>query len=98
MMALQPEAAAGSRSMRMHALLTQAFCPSRLEIVDDSAKHAGHSGAAAGGETHFNITVVSDFFTNHSRIERSRMVNEVLASEFATGLHALSVSLRSPTE
>ncbi len=98
MMNMQPEAASLTRAARLHAALTDAFRPSRLEIVDESARHAGHSGAREGGETHFIITVVSDAFTSRTRVERSRMVHAALVSEFATGMHALSLNLRSPGE
>jgi len=95
---MQPQAASLSRAARLHTALGEAFRPSRLEIVDDSARHAGHSGAQDGGETHFNITIVSDAFTSRTRVERSRMVHAALASEFATGMHAISLNLRSPGE
>ncbi len=86
------------RAERLHALLTEAFQPANLAIQDDSAKHAGHAGARAGGQTHYTVTIVSDSFTGRSRVERSRMVHEALATEFASGLHALSLVLRSPIE
>jgi len=95
---LQPEAASPKRAERLHATLANAFHPSRLEIVDESARHAGHSGARDGGETHFAVTIVSDVFTSRTRVERSRMVHAALVSEFATGLHALSLNLHSPDE
>jgi len=87
-----------TRATRLEEALRQHFNPTRLEIQDDSARHAGHAGAGAGGETHYTITVVSPLFTGVSRVERSRMVNGVLAGEFALGLHALSMILRSPIE
>lgn len=94
----QPHEATPGRAARMRAILTSAFSPIRLEIEDDSAKHAGHAGAAAGGETHFTVTIVSDVFMRRSRVERSRMVHDALASEFDLGLHALSLHFRSPGE
>jgi BolA protein len=87
-----------TRAARLHAKLTEAFNPSRMEIVDESAKHAGHVGARDGSETHFKITLVSDAFKNRTRIERSRMVHAALVSEFTTGLHALSLNLNSSAE
>jgi BolA protein len=87
-----------SRADRMRSVLTEAFHPVRLAIEDDSARHAGHAGASGDGETHFSVTIVSESFNGRSRVERSRMVHEVLANEFATRLHALSLSLRSPHE
>lgn len=83
-----------NRADRLRAALTTAFSPTRLEITDDSARHAGHSGAAAAGETHYNVLMHSPAFAGQSRVARSRAVHEVLSQEFATGLHALSLSLQ----
>jgi BolA protein len=82
----------------MWAILTGAFNPLRLVIEDDSARHAGHVGAAASGETHYSVTLVSELFNGRTRVERSRMVHDALANEFAAGLHALSLTLRSHHE
>jgi BolA protein len=98
MTTIQPEAESLTRAARLRAALASEFRPSRLEIVDVSARHAGHSGARDGDETHFVITIVSDAFTSRTRIERSRMVHAALVSEFTTGLHALSLNLHSPGE
>ncbi len=86
------------RATRLHTALTRAFAPTRLEIQDDSSRHAGHAGAQAGGQTHYSVVIVSESFQAVSRVERSRMVHAVLASEFAEGLHALSLTLRAPLE
>ncbi len=87
-----------SRAARMTRLLQDAFIPERLEVQDDSAKHAGHAGAAAGGQTHYTVRIVSDRFSGLNRVARYRIVHETLAQEFATGLHALSLELRSPDD
>jgi BolA protein len=87
-----------TRTDRLRATLTAAFSPSLLEVVDDSARHAGHSGASAQGETHYNIHMRADRFATLSRVERSRAVHEVLAAEFETGLHALSLKLEANTK
>jgi BolA protein len=92
------EARMGGRADRIASILKTAFNPVRLEITDDSARHAGHRGAAPGGETHYSVTMVSDDFTGRTRLERSRMVNAALAAEFEGGLHALSMVLRAPLE
>lgn len=78
--------------------LTEALSPARLEIVDESAKHQGHAGWRPGGETHFNVTVVSAAFDGKSRVERQRMVYEILADELAGPVHALALSTRTPAE
>jgi BolA protein len=86
------------RAARIDTALRAAFSPTRLEIVDDSARHAGHSGAAAGGQTHYNVLIVSPAFRGQSRVARSRTVHEALAAELADGLHALALTLRTPEE
>ncbi len=87
-----------SRAARLEALLRQAFSPSLLRVADDSARHAGHAGAQPGGETHYNVLVVSAAFRGMNRVARSRAVHTVLAPEFAGGMHALSLVLRTPEE
>jgi BolA protein len=71
--------------------LTEAFAPQSLEVIDDSHRHAGHSGHRAGGETHFNVHIVSQAFKGKSRIERHRMIHAVLAEELASTVHALAI-------
>jgi BolA protein len=87
-----------TRAARMEGLLRGVFAPTSMTIVDDSARHAGHAGAAPGGETHFRIRIVAERFAGQSRVARSRAVHDALAGEFAGGLHALSLELRSPAE
>lgn len=96
-------AGGADRVGRMRLRIEQRFMPVALEIVDESALHAGHAGVAASrsagsGETHFAMLVVSGSFAGTSRVQRSRLVHEVLAAEFAQGLHALSLTLRTPEE
>ena len=87
-----------SRADRIRTLLADALAPAAMDVVDDSARHAGHSGAAAAGQTHYNVRVVSDRFAGLGRVARHRLVNAPLAEEFATGLHALSLVLQTPEE
>ena len=89
------------RTERLRTAIERDFAPLRLRIEDESARHAGHAGvreAGGGGETHYAVLVVSDAFSGHSRVQRSRMIHEALAGEFACGLHALSLTLRTPSE
>ena len=86
---------------RLRTAVQQGFSPERLEIEDESFRHAGHAGvrdAARAGETHYAMLVVADAFEGLSRVQRSRRVHEALAEEFKTGLHALSLTLRTPGE
>lgn len=91
-----------SRADRLRAALTQAFAPTVLEIQDDSARHAGHIGAQAGGQSHYSVLLVSAAFQGVSRVARSRAVHAALVAEFGTaeqgGMHALALTLRTPEE
>ncbi len=87
-----------SRRERMAARLETAFQPLRLEIIDESAAHAGHAGAQPGGETHFQIEIVSGVFTGKTRVDRQRLVHRALADEFAGSLHALRLKALAPLE
>ncbi len=78
--------------------LADAFAPSALDIEDESARHAGHSGARPGGETHFNVRIVSAAFDGVSRVERQRRVYAVLAAELKGRVHALSLATLTPAE
>ena len=83
--------------------LTSGLSPVRLEIEDDSARHAGHHheggmDARPGGESHFNLDVVSAAFEGKGRVERQRMINGLLAAELAGPVHALSIRARTPSE
>jgi len=87
-----------TRADRIEAALRAAFAPLRLEVVDESHRHAGHAGARAGGQTHYAVLLVSDSFAGQPRVARHRLVNAALAGEFDTGLHALTLTLRTPGE
>jgi BolA protein len=82
----------------IHDKLTAAFAPIRLEIQDDSARHAGHAGARPGGESHFNVTIEAAAFAGESRLARQRLVHRALADELAGPVHALSVKALAPGE
>jgi len=78
--------------------LTASFSPAELVVTDESAKHAGHAGSRAEGETHFDVRIVSKSFDGLSRVERQRRVYAVLADELKTQVHALSVITLTPAE
>jgi BolA protein len=86
------------RAARLEAALAAAFSPVLLRVQDDSAQHAGHAGAQPGGQTHYSVLLVSAAFRGMPRVARSRAVHAVLAREFAGGMHALALTLRSPEE
>ena len=78
--------------------LNAAFSPTRLEVVDDSDRHAGHAGATPGGESHFNVLIESAAFAGVSKVVRQRLVYKALADELAGPVHALSVKALAPGE
>jgi len=75
-----------------------AFSPGELVVEDESARHAGHSGASEGGESHFRVRIVSASFAGLSRVERQRQVYAAAADEIAAGLHALALTTLTPEE
>jgi len=83
---------------RIVARLTAALDPSVLDVIDESDLHAGHAGAREGGGTHYRVRVVSAKFERRSRVERHRLVYDLLAAEFADGLHALALIAKAPGE
>ncbi len=95
-----------SISETIESKLTQALTPDRLVVMNESHLHAGHHHVEHGrdevydgtGETHFRIRVVSPVFADMSRIERHRMVNELLAEELEGGVHALAIEPAAPGE
>jgi BolA protein len=88
----------GDVARAIEVKLTAAFAPSRLEVVDDSARHAGHAGGRAGGESHFNVTIVADAFAGEGRVQRQRRIHSALAEELAGPVHALSIKALAPGE
>jgi BolA protein len=78
--------------------LSEAFSPESLDVSDESHLHEGHAGHRPGGETHFRVYIVSPAFEGKSRIERHRMINEILAGELAGSVHALAIKAQTPGE
>ena len=78
--------------------LNKAFAPESLEVIDESRLHVGHAGHRPGGETHFRVHIVSQAFEGKSRIDRDRMINQVLAEDLAYGVHALALKAHTPNE
>ena len=78
--------------------LSQTFAPASLKVIDESHHHEGHSGHRDGGETHFRVYIVADAFAGKSRLARHRMINEALATELQSGVHALAIHAAAPGE
>ena len=87
-----------NRAERIRSAIESAIEPDSLEVTDESHLHAGHAGAQPGGETHYEVTVVSSRFSGQSRVARQRSVYVLLGNEFSSGLHALSVRALTPEE
>jgi BolA family transcriptional regulator, general stress-responsive regulator len=82
-------AAPAERIAFIEARLGAALAPSSRVVRDDSAQHAGHAGAAAGG--HYTVTVVSEAFEGRTRLARHRLVYDALADVMQRGIHALAI-------
>jgi BolA protein len=72
--------------------------PVSLDLVDESAQHAGHAGAAPGGQTHWRLSIVSARFAGQPKVARHRMVYQALGGLMQHPIHALAITARSPEE
>ena len=88
----------GQVQIEIEHRLTDVFAPSRLIVLNDSAKHSGHSGDDGSGESHFSVTVESAAFAGVGRLERQRMVNRALGDLPGQRVHAMAVKATEPGE
>jgi len=72
--------------------------PVSLDVVDESAQHAGHAGAAPGGQTHWRLSIVSPRFAGQPTVARHRMIYQALGGLMQHPIHALAITARSPEE
>jgi len=72
--------------------------PVNLELVDESAQHAGHAGARPGGDTHWRLTIVSPRFAGQPTLARHRMIYQALGELMQNPIHALTITARAPEE
>ena len=72
--------------------------PTRVDLIDDSEKHAGHGGYNPAGESHFTLLIESAAFEGKSRVERQRMIHRALGDLVGERVHALSIKARAPGE
>ena len=79
-------------------LLTAEFAPTQLEVINDSAKHSGHSGDDGSGESHFTVVIESAAFAGVSRLGRQRLVNAALGDIPGQRVHALAIKASAPGE
>ena len=78
--------------------LTEALEPTRLDVVNESHLHAGHRSSPGTGDSHFRVLVVSPAFVGRSRVDRHRMITDVLAAELKGRVHALAIKAYAPGE
>lgn len=88
----------GPLAQEIEALLSAAFAPTALAVINDSARHHGHSGDDGSGESHFTIEIESTAFAGVSRLQRQRMVNAVLGDIPGQRVHALAIKARAPND
>ena len=82
---------------RIESTLRQALSATEVRVIDESALHAGHAGAAAGGG-HYRVTVVSPLFTGKNSVQRHRLVYAALADDMQQAIHALALTTLAPHE
>jgi BolA family transcriptional regulator, general stress-responsive regulator len=82
-----------SIALIMQEKLKRAFDPAVLEVIDRSHLHVGHAGWREEGESHFHLKIKAAGFAGKSRLERQRMVNQVLREELAEKVHAMSMEI-----
>ena len=88
----------GPLASEIRQLLEQAFAPTRLEVINDSAHHAGHAGHDASGESHFTVVIESAAFAGMPRVQRQRAVNRALGDIPGQRVHALAIRASAPGE
>lgn len=89
----------GPTATQIEARLRERLAPASLQVIDESAQHAGHSGAnGTGFGTHFRVRIASQFFTGKSRVARHRLVYDALQDFIDQGLHALAIEAEESPE
>jgi BolA protein len=88
----------GPIQQEMQRLLSEAFAPTHLAVVNDSASHHGHSGDDGSGESHFTVEIESQSFSGISRLQRQRLVIAALGDIPGQRVHALAIRARAPGE
>ena len=84
---------------QIETILTKKFNPQILQVIDNSAKHAGHSEIKnTTGATHFSVLIVADCFVDKTLVARHRLIYEALANELKTSVHALAIKAYTPQE
>ena len=88
----------GPVAAEIEARLLSALAPTRLVVINDSAKHRGHAGHDGSGESHFTVEIESAAFAGQTRLARQRMVNKALGELMRERVHALAIRANAPGE
>ncbi|HEY0490683.1 MAG TPA: BolA family protein [Telluria sp.] len=88
---------ATTRPERIRTMLSEALQPTELELVDESALHAGHAGAASGGG-HYRLRIVSSKFDGLKLVMRHRLVYDAVHTMMHAEIHALAITALAPSE
>lgn len=88
----------GPLAIEIETLLTAAFAPRHLAVINDSAKHHGHSGDDGSGESHFTVEIEAAAFAGLPRVNRQRLVNRALGDIPGQRVHALAIRAKAPGE
>ncbi len=83
---------------RMREKLMIGLRPTRLDLVNELHLHEGHRSSPGTGESHFRLLIVSEAFAGKSRVERHRLINDLVSSELKDGVHALAIKACAPGE
>ena len=86
----------GTVAEEMRGLLTEAFAPSKLDIINDSAMHSGHAGDDGSGESHFTVVIEAATFADMTRLARQRAVIAALGNIVGERVHAVAIKASAP--
>ena len=92
------QALTGPVAAEIEQRLRAALAPTRLAVINDSARHSGHMGDDGSGESHFTVEIESEAFAGMSRLARQRAVNAALGDLMRERVHALAIRARAPGE
>ena len=92
------DAFTGPVATEIEKRLSAALAPTRLAVINDSAKHRGHAGDDGSGESHFTVEIEAERFAGMSRLERQRAVNAALGDLMRERVHALAIRAAAPGE
>ena len=90
------DALTGPVAAEIEKRLRAALAPTRLQVINDSARHRGHAGDNGSGESHFTVEIEAEAFAGLTRLQRQRAVNAALGELMRERVHALAIRARAP--